>query len=137
MSAQAVGALGAGTEPPPDRTLPSLSEVILVVSLSMPPRSAWVIWPIFSSRSIRPSRSETRWLVESDGSWYGSTSDAEAVVVADAGVYSGRVPTATAIEARRTAARRPDRPATWPMMSALPAALTRRVTTGHTVEPRY
>ena len=53
MSAQAVGVFGVGTEPPPDRTLPSLSVVIFDVSVSTPPRSAWVIWPTFSSSVIR------------------------------------------------------------------------------------
>ena len=69
MSAQAVGVFGVGTDPPPDSTLPRLSVVILVVSASMPPRSAWVIWPIFSASVIRPRRSATRWPTGSEGSW--------------------------------------------------------------------
>ena len=35
MSAQAVGVLGVGTDPPPDSTLPRWSVVILVVSASI------------------------------------------------------------------------------------------------------
>ena len=77
MSAQASGVLGVGTDPPPDNTLPRLSEVILLVSESMLARSACVIWPIFSARVIRSSRSATRRLVGSVGSWYGSTSEDE------------------------------------------------------------
>ena len=69
MSAQAVGVFGVGTEPPPDSTLPRLSVVIFAVSASTLARSACVIWPIFSASVIRPRRSETRWLIGSDGSW--------------------------------------------------------------------
>src|SRR6266516_552313 len=71
MSAHAVGVLGLGAEPPPESSEPSR---LLVMSLPLTAsRSAWVIWPSFSSRLIRPNRSATRtetgWL----GSLYGGT----------------------------------------------------------------
>ena len=56
-SAHAVGVFGVGTEPPPDSTLPRLSAVIFEPSAPMFARSAWVIWPIFSARVMRESRS--------------------------------------------------------------------------------
>src|SRR5882757_2342857 len=58
MFAHDVALLGDGAEPPPDSSEPSpyagMSAVVTAV------RSAWVIWPIFSSRVIRESRSSTR-----------------------------------------------------------------------------
>src|SRR5262249_50058612 len=66
-----VAVLGVGAEPPPESRDPSR---LLVMSLPLTAsRSAWVIWPSFSSRLIRPNRSATRtgtgWL----GSLYGGT----------------------------------------------------------------
>ncbi len=43
-----------------------------MVSVSTLPRSACVIWPIFSASVIRDSRSWTRWLTGSAGFWYGN-----------------------------------------------------------------
>src|SRR3954447_6167803 len=60
MSAHALGVLPGGVDPPPDSRLPSFQSVIRVVSSVTAARSAWVIWPIFSSSVIRPSRSFTR-----------------------------------------------------------------------------
>src|SRR5262245_2587778 len=60
MSTHAAGMLFAGVEPPPDSTEPSLSVAIMLGLPATAPRSAWVIWPIFSSSVIRPSRSWTR-----------------------------------------------------------------------------
>jgi hypothetical protein len=67
MSAHPSGVLLAGTEPPPDSTLPSLHFVTSEGSAVTSPRSAWVIWPIFSARLIRPSRSATRCFTGSEG----------------------------------------------------------------------
>ena len=52
--------LGVGVEPPPDSTEPSLSVAIWLGSPATAPRSACVIWPIFSSSVMRLSRSLTR-----------------------------------------------------------------------------
>jgi hypothetical protein len=71
MSAQAFGVFGVGTEPPPESTLPSLSRVIFVVSVSTSARSACVIWPIFSASVMRDSRSATRACTGSRGFSYG------------------------------------------------------------------
>jgi hypothetical protein len=60
MSAQALGVLGVGTEPPPDSTLPRTSLVTFSPLGPMLARSAWVICPIFSCRVMRESRSATR-----------------------------------------------------------------------------
>ena len=60
MSAHARGVLGVGTEPPPDRTLPTLQVVTGVASSYSDPRSACVICPTFSSRVMRDTRSVTR-----------------------------------------------------------------------------
>src|SRR3954468_10677350 len=76
MSAHAVAVFGVGTDPPPERRLPRLRLVICDVSLSTAARSACVIWPTFSSRVIRPSRSVTRCLTGSEASSYGSGTDA-------------------------------------------------------------
>src|SRR5947209_8206784 len=80
MSAHAVGVLGVGTEPPPDSKLPRLSVVIFDVSVSTLPRSACVIWPIFSARVMRPSRSSTRALIGRSGFSYGSPAARRAVL---------------------------------------------------------
>ena len=69
MSAQASGVFGVGTDPPPDRTLPSFQVRTSDGSPATSPRSAWVIWPTFSSRVIRPTRSATRCFVGSEASW--------------------------------------------------------------------
>src|SRR5262245_45918950 len=96
MSAHAAGVLGLGAEPPPESTEPSrnvvMSEVVTV------PRSAWVIWPTFSSSVIRDIRSVTRSAGLSVGSWYGNwTAALGAVAVALCGA-------AAAIVRHRTAA---------------------------------
>src|SRR4051812_26649279 len=72
MFAQARGRLGDGTDPPPESRLPRWSLVILEVSASTEARSAWVIWPIFSSSVIRLSRSETRCPIGREASRYTS-----------------------------------------------------------------
>src|SRR3954447_3075549 len=72
MFAQARGRLGDGTDPPPDSRLPRWSLVIFEVSASTEARSAWVIWPIFSSSVIRLSRSETRCPIGREASRYTS-----------------------------------------------------------------
>src|SRR6266498_2864957 len=81
MSAHAVGLFGLGAEPPPDSSEPSR---LLVMSAPLTAsRSAWVIWPIFSSRLIRPSRSATRTGTGWVGSRYGgSAATARAAVSA-------------------------------------------------------
>ncbi len=71
MSAQPAGVFCAGTEPPPDSTEPRPRSAIWVGDCS-PSRSAWVIWPIFSARVIRPSRSSTRSAVGLVASRYGA-----------------------------------------------------------------
>src|SRR6185437_9037926 len=90
MLAQDVALFGDGAEPPPDRIEPSRNWVIC--ALVTDPRSAWVIWPIFSSRLIRESRSFTRVGTGRLGSRYGSPA-------ALAGTISS-VPITTAAEAR-------------------------------------
>src|SRR5688500_10522125 len=71
MLAQDVALFGDGAEPPPDSSEPSRNWVIC--ALVTEARSAWVIWPIFSSRLIRGSRSATRVATGRLGSWYGKT----------------------------------------------------------------
>src|SRR3954453_21475381 len=71
MLAQDVAVFGLGAEHPPESTEPSRNWVIC--ALVTEPRSAWVIWPSFSSRLIRDSRSLTRVATGWVGSWYGST----------------------------------------------------------------
>ena len=68
MSAQASGSFGSGTEPPPERMLPSFQVVIAAGSSSTWMRSVWVIWPTFSASVIRESRSLTRWPIGRLGS---------------------------------------------------------------------
>src|SRR5882757_6543420 len=70
MFAQDVALLGEGAEPPPDSSEPSPYAGMSAVVTDA--RSAWVIWPIFSSRVIRESRSSTRVGTGSVGSRYGS-----------------------------------------------------------------
>jgi len=60
MSAQASGVFGVGVEPPPDSSDPSLQVVTSVGSPLTAPRSAWVIWPTFSSRVMAASSSSAR-----------------------------------------------------------------------------
>src|SRR3954447_9975076 len=72
MSAQPAGVLFFGVEPPPDSREPRKRLVIWAWSASTPPRSACVIWPTFSGRVIRFSRSLTRVATGSFGFWYGS-----------------------------------------------------------------
>src|SRR2546423_12805249 len=93
MSAHAVGVLGVGTDPPPESRLPRLSFVIFDVSLSPLPRSACVIWPIFSASVMRESRSSTRALIGRSRFWYGSPADTRAPL--RAAPVPG-IPTATA-----------------------------------------
>src|SRR5829696_364933 len=71
MSAQPVAVFGAGADPPPDSSDPRPYAAMSAVVVTAP-RSAWVIWPIFSSRVIRPSRSVTRTGTGWVGSWYGA-----------------------------------------------------------------
>src|SRR5688572_19301535 len=71
MLAQDVALLGEGAEPPPESSEPSRNWVICAFETAA--RSAWVIWPIFSSRLIRESRSLTRVATGRVGSWYGRT----------------------------------------------------------------
>ncbi len=71
MSAQASGVFCAGVEPPPESTLPSSYSVISDGSASTSCRSAWAIWPTFSSSVIRPSRSATRRAVGRSALRYG------------------------------------------------------------------
>src|SRR4051794_26730612 len=81
MSAQPVAVLGEGAEPPPDSTDPIRNCVIC--ALLTDPRSAWVIWPSFSSSVIRLIRSLTRVATGRLGSLYGGVWAA-----AGAGAYS-------------------------------------------------
>jgi hypothetical protein len=60
MSAQASGVFEVGVEPPPDSTEPSLQVVTSDGSPLTAPRSAWVIWPTFSSRVMAASSSSAR-----------------------------------------------------------------------------
>src|SRR3954466_9096205 len=69
MSAQPVAVLGDGAEPPPDSTEPIRNCVIWALLIDI--RSAWVIWPIFSSSVIRLIRSATRVATGWLGSLYG------------------------------------------------------------------
>src|SRR6266511_3534085 len=71
MFAQEVALLGDGAEPPPDSSEPRRNCVICALVTAS--RSAWVIWPSFSSRLIRDSRSFTRVATGRLGSWYGRT----------------------------------------------------------------
>src|SRR5437588_11910031 len=98
MSAQAVGVLGVGTEPPPESRPPRLSLVIFEVSVSTLARSACVIWPIFSAGFIRPSKSATRACTGRLESRYAGRALPEAVVVA-APITDARVATAIATAA--------------------------------------
>src|SRR5438477_12863010 len=68
--AQDVALFGDGADPPPERIEPSRNWVIC--ALVTDARSAWVIWPIFSSRLMRESRSSTRVGTGRLGSRYGS-----------------------------------------------------------------
>ena len=67
MFAHEVALLGLGAEPPPDSSEPSRN--VVMSALLTAPRSACVIWPSFSFRLIRDSRSATRVATGSDGSW--------------------------------------------------------------------
>ena len=69
MLAQLVALFGDGAEPPPESSEPRRNWVIWALETAL--RSAWVIWPSFSSRLIRPSRSLTRVATGRLGSWYG------------------------------------------------------------------
>ena len=62
---------GLGAEPPPESTDPNRNWVICAGVTEA--RSAWVIWPSFSSRLMRDNRSLTRVATGWVGSWYGST----------------------------------------------------------------
>src|SRR4051794_22244128 len=112
MFAHARGRLGDGTEPPPDSRLPRWSVVILEVSASTEARSAWVIWPIFSSRVMRRSRSATRCPIGREASRYAglpAECAAPAAAVATDGacravrprLSTAAVPSATALVRRR------------------------------------
>src|SRR3954451_17242305 len=112
MFAQARGRLGDGTDPPPDSRLPRWSLVIFEVSASTEARSAWVIWPIFSSSVIRRSRSATRCPIGREASRYAGLAvegAAPPAAVAADGVCravrprlsTAAVPSATALVRRR------------------------------------
>jgi hypothetical protein len=63
IATHASGVFGVGVEPPPESTEPSLNVATIVASpngAERAPRSAWVIWPIFSSSVMRDRRSLTR-----------------------------------------------------------------------------
>src|SRR3977135_33631 len=81
MFAQPVAVLGDGAEPPPDSTEPIRNCVICALLTDI--RSAWVIWPSFSSSDIRLIRSATRVATGWLGSLYGGVWAA-----AGAGAYS-------------------------------------------------
>src|SRR4051812_22455996 len=107
MSANAVGAFGVGTDPPPDSRLPRARLVILDVSVSTFARSACVIWPTFSCMVMRPSKSATRCFTGSRGLRYGAVPGAaawgldglaEAWAAPKAGTRSAE-PTAAAVSA--------------------------------------
>src|SRR5437763_10490878 len=102
MSAQAVGVLGVGTEPPPESRLPRLSLVIFDVSASTLPRSACVIWPIFSASVMRDIKSFTRWRIGRTGFSYGVVAAARREWRA---APAPGTTTATAASAASTAAR--------------------------------
>src|SRR5690348_13233613 len=70
MLAHDAAVFGEGAEPPPDRIDPSRNWVICAYVTD--PRSACVIWPLFSSRLMREGRSFTRVGTGSVGSRYGS-----------------------------------------------------------------
>ncbi len=67
MSAHPVGLLGEGDDPPPLSTEPR--RYVVMSDGVTTPRSAWVIWPIFSSSVMRASRSLTRTETGCAGSW--------------------------------------------------------------------
>src|SRR4029453_13398263 len=69
MFAQDVALLGEGAEPPPESSEPRRNWVICAFVTA--PRSAWVIWPRFSSRLMGDSRSAARVATGRLGSWYG------------------------------------------------------------------
>src|SRR5690349_16208432 len=69
MLAHDVALFGDGAEPPPESSDPRRNCVICALVTAL--RSAWVIWPSFSSRLIRDSRSLTRVATGRLGSWYG------------------------------------------------------------------
>ena len=127
MSAQAAGVLGVGTEPPPDSTLPRLVGGDLG-GVGVDARALGLGHLADLLLQGHPAEQVGDPLaVGSVGSWYGRTSAAEAVRIVEAGAYSGSVPATTAIEASRTAVRRPLRRGRWLIVGALPAvaALTR------------
>ena len=66
MSAQPVAVFGLGAEPPPDNTEPRAK--LVMSALLTEPRSACVIWPIFSSSVIVDISWLTRVATGSDGS---------------------------------------------------------------------
>src|SRR2546430_16670154 len=69
MSAHAVGVFGLGADPPPESSEPSRLAVMSVPDTAS--RSACVIWPSFSSRLMRESRSATLTGTGWVGSLYG------------------------------------------------------------------
>jgi hypothetical protein len=112
VSAQALGVFCAGTEPPPDSTLPRAYVVTRLGSAATSARSAWVIWPTFSASVIRPSRSATRCPVDSRGFSYGRRSAGGDDVGASASAVRGCSSEVATTEATRPA-RAPARRRRW------------------------
>jgi hypothetical protein len=69
MFTQDSGVFTGGVDPPPDSTDPSCHSAMSAGLSKTAPRSAWVIWPIFSTSVMRPSRSATRLPTGRSGSW--------------------------------------------------------------------
>src|SRR6266545_345304 len=69
MSAQDVALFGEGADPPPDSSEPRAKLVMSALLTAL--RSAWVIWPIFSSSVMLAISWLTRVATGSDGSGYG------------------------------------------------------------------
>src|SRR5687767_6140359 len=95
MFAQLVALFGDGDEPPPDRIDPS-RELVMSAAVT-DARSAWVIWPIFSSSDIRGRRSATRVETGRLGSSYGNASAGDAVTTSPAAVHSALTATVAAV----------------------------------------
>ena len=94
MSAHPSGVLSAGVEPPPDSTDPSRQVATRVGSSVTAPRSAWVIWPTFSSRVMAASSRSARAAGLSERSIQGRAA-APAVPAAPAPAAEGAATTPT------------------------------------------
>src|SRR5580765_6326095 len=113
MSYQACGVFGSGKPPPPLRIEPRLNAAAFLASIAF--FSIWVIWPIFSSRVIWPSRAATRSPTGLPASSHGRPDDGdpdaawleEAIEVPGVPVAGGLPQAATTTATATAAAARP------------------------------